>query len=117
MTGTTVSPEVQDVIDALAAVADLLRNYGGEAGDVVAVRVEGYRAHVAAGDIDTLGSVLADTTGGMGSLRDVALTPPGGRSAQQDEWTALQERALSDSALAAEKCRIAMRQHGLEVWR
>lgn len=116
MTAAAVSPEVQDVIDALAAVAHLLRKYGGDAGDVVA-RVEDYRTRLAEGDIDALGSVLADTTGGMGSLRDVGLTPSGGRSAPREEWKALDDRGLSASAFAAEKCRIAMRRHGMEVWR
>lgn len=111
----TVSPEIQDVIDALGEVVGLLREYGGQWGASVAVRVEEYCSRLANNDLDALATALADTTGGMGSLRDVALKPPAGRAASRDEWNALNDRSLVASAFAAEKCRIAMRLHGLEA--
>ncbi|MGQ2990078.1 MAG: hypothetical protein ACT6RD_11780 [Brevundimonas sp.] len=105
------------MIDALGEVSGLLKEYGGEWGWSVAIRVDEYRLRLAVNDLEALGAVLADTTGGMGSLRDVALTPAGGRSNPKEERAALQDRHLAASANAAEKCRIAMRRHGLEVWR
>jgi hypothetical protein len=113
----TVSPEIQAVVDSLEEVVSLLRRHGGDWGETVATRVDRYLAELSRGDVDVLGSVLADTTGGNGSIRDVSLAPDGGSSARREDWRVLADQMFSVTATTAEACRVAMRHHGLDVWR
>ncbi|MDI1279977.1 hypothetical protein [Brevundimonas sp.] len=98
--------EIDDVIKVVCEITQLVERHGGEA---IAARVAKTCRRLSEGDLDALGSLLAETTGGMGSLNDFGFGPeaePGMRCLKV---------ALTEST--AEKCRVAMRRHGLEVWR
>jgi hypothetical protein len=100
------SPEIGDVIKAIGDITQFLERHGGEE---IAARISKTCRRLSEGDLDALGSLLAETTGGMGSLNDFGFGPEADRGVRHLK-TALTE-------VAAEKCRVAMRLHGLEVWR
>lgn len=102
----SASPEIDDVIKAVGEITQLLECNGGE---VIAARVSKTCRRLSEGDLDALGSLLAEASGGMGSLNDFGFGPQVERE--------VRHRKVVLTEIAAEKCRIAMRRHGLEVWR
>ena len=102
----TASPEIDDVIKAVGEITQLLERHGGED---IAARVSKQSRRLSEGDLDALRSLLAETTGGMGSLNDFGFGSETERGVRHLKF------ALTE--VAAEKCRVAMRRHGLEVWR
>ena len=109
--------EIQDVIEAVGDVADFLERHSGKGAEAALARVRKDSRRLAGGDLDALKSLLAETTGGMGSLNDLGLTRSDRLAMSDDEWRVLNRRRDALMDMAAEKCRIAMRRHGLEVWR
>ncbi len=102
----SASPEIDDVIKAVGEITHLLARHGGED---IAARVSKTCRRLSEGDLDVLGSLLAETSGGMGSLNDF------GFGSQVEPG--IRRLKVSLTEIAAEKCRVAMRRHGLEVWR
>lgn len=102
----SASPEIEDVIKAVGEITQLLERHGGE--NIVA-RISKTCGRLSEGDLDALATLLAETTGGMGSLNDFGVGPEAKRRVTHLKF------ALTE--ITAEKCRVAMRRHGLEVWR
>ncbi len=100
------SPEIDDVINAIGEITQLLERHGGED---IAARVSKTCGRLSEGDMDALATLLAETTGGMGSLNDFGFGP------EAEPGVGHLKFGLTE--IAAEKCRVAMRRHGLEVWR
>ena len=102
----SASPEIEDVIKAVGEITQFLERHGGEN---IAARISKTCGRLSEGDLDALATLLAETTGGMGSLNDFGFGPEAERRVTHLKF------ALTE--IAAEKCRVAMRRHGLEVWR
>ena len=102
----SASPEIEDVIKAVGEITQLLERHGGEN---IAARISKTCGRLSEGDLDALATLLAETTAGMGSLNDFGFGPEAERGGTHLKF------ALTE--IAAEKCRVAMRRHGLEVWR
>lgn len=99
----------QDALDAIGEALDLMDHHDGQAAAPVTARVRQSCSRLAAGDEDALKSLLAETSGGMGSLNDYGL------SSAVDEATRRRKHELT--AIAAEKCRIALKARGIDPWR
>lgn len=99
----------QEALDATGAVLDLIDRHGGRTATPVTARVRHTCSMLASGDEDALKSLLTETSGGMGSLNDY------GFGSGVDAAVRLRKDELT--AIAAEKCRIALRARGIEPWR
>lgn len=99
--------ELQEALDAVGEVLDLIERHDGE-GQLTA-RIRRSCSTMALGDLGGLRSLLSETSGGMGSLNDY------GFMSDVDGAVRHQKNALT--AVAAEKCRIALRSRGIEPWR
>lgn len=101
--------DLREAIDAVGEVLDLIERYEGDAATTVTARVRRLCSLLAGGDLDALRSLLSETAGGMGSLNDY------GFASRVDEDIRNERNTLM--ALAAEKCRIALRCRGNTPWR
>jgi hypothetical protein len=98
---------LSDLQSTLKAIVSHLRRYE-YAG--VAERIANDEARLVAGDLGALESVISETTGSMGSLRDVYLYPPDDaeRVSANEELDRLVERADAQAraAMAAARLKI-----------
>ena len=103
------APDIQEALAAVGEVLELIERQGGDSGAPVVARVRRSCALLASGDLNGLSSLLAETTGGMGSLNDYGFA--------SDVDGDLRRRKNDLTLVAAEKCRIALRCRGIEPWR
>ena len=62
--------DLQEVLAAVGDVIDLIERHDGEGAEGVTARIRRSCAQLSSGDLDSLKTLLAETTGGMGSLND-----------------------------------------------
>lgn len=99
--------ERQGVLKAVYEVLELIEQHDG--GGAVTARVRSQCSLLASGEVDILESLLAETTGGMGSLNDYGFG--------SDVDAAVRQRKDTLTSVAAEKCRVALGSRGIEPWR
>ncbi|WP_156459671.1 hypothetical protein [Brevundimonas sp. Root1279] len=94
-------------------MSSILQLLGAHGDPGVLARIDKLDADLAAGELGALNTVLAETTGSMGSLRDQVLLAADGRTLSADA----NDRLFGLVGSAADQCREAMRHHGMHVWR